>query len=140
MRPSILASGAAMLSIVTALALSSVGIAQTAEPLFSVAQSGTGSGNTPFPMLAPWSNVKIGDLVRLRTGGRLMTVRAIKGDQATCGWRNLSGHAVHADFPINQLSVIGGPGHNQNPYSEPQPYHPCPADVITARGRHECLG
>jgi hypothetical protein len=23
---------------------------------------------------------------------------------------------------------------------EPQPYHPCPADVIMRNGRHACLG
>jgi uncharacterized protein YodC (DUF2158 family) len=137
MRTFIFTSWAAALAIVTALTVSSAGFAQTAVcQVTGTAQSNT----TPPPTFGPlWSNVKIGDMVRLRTGGRLMTVRAIKGDQAICGWRNLSGQRVHANFPIDQLMVIGGPGQNQNPYSEPQPYRPCPADVVTPGGRHECL-
>jgi uncharacterized protein YodC (DUF2158 family) len=45
-----------------------------------------------------------GDLVRLRSGGPLMTVNGIKGDQVECVWTDLNnGEADDATFPASVL-------------------------------------
>lgn len=86
------------------------------------------------------TRVRVGALVRPSTGGPLMTVRSIKHGFAICDWESWSGARTKARFPISQLVVIGGPGSPASrPLTEPQPYRPCPADVIAANGRHECL-
>jgi uncharacterized protein YodC (DUF2158 family) len=44
-----------------------------------------------------------GNLVRLRSGGPLMTVKGIKGDQVDCFWTDMSGQ-INADrFPVDVL-------------------------------------
>jgi uncharacterized protein YodC (DUF2158 family) len=44
-----------------------------------------------------------GNLVRLRSGGPLMTVESIKGDQVDCFWTDLNGQ-INADrFPVDVL-------------------------------------
>jgi uncharacterized protein YodC (DUF2158 family) len=44
-----------------------------------------------------------GNLVRLRSGGPLMTVKSIKGDQVDCFWTDLNGQ-INADrFPVDVL-------------------------------------
>ena len=108
-----------------------------ASPEYTVAQA-TAAG--PHAHHAHQSRVKVGDLVRPSNGGPLMTVRAIKHGVAICDWQSWDGVPSKARFPIGQLVVIGGPGFNQGPLTEPHPYRPCPANVITKHGRHECLG
>jgi len=44
-----------------------------------------------------------GELVRLRSGGPMMTVSAIKGDQVECVWTDDSGQPDDATFPTDVL-------------------------------------
>jgi uncharacterized protein YodC (DUF2158 family) len=45
------------------------------------------------------SQLKRGDLVRLRSGGPMMTVSDIKGNQINCFWTDLNGQPDDASFP-----------------------------------------
>jgi uncharacterized protein YodC (DUF2158 family) len=44
-----------------------------------------------------------GDLVRLRSGGPLMTVDSISGDQVDCFWTGADGEPNAESFPIDVL-------------------------------------
>ncbi|RZN31553.1 DUF2158 domain-containing protein [Bradyrhizobium sp. Leo121] len=44
-----------------------------------------------------------GDLVRLRSGGSLMTVDTVKDDQVDCFWTDGSGQTNNATFPVQVL-------------------------------------
>jgi uncharacterized protein YodC (DUF2158 family) len=44
-----------------------------------------------------------GDLVRLRSGGPLMTVDSIKGNQVDCYWTSEDGEPSAESFPIDVL-------------------------------------
>jgi uncharacterized protein YodC (DUF2158 family) len=44
-----------------------------------------------------------GNLVRLRSGGPLMTVKDIKGDQVDCFWTNVDGQINADSFPVDAL-------------------------------------
>jgi uncharacterized protein YodC (DUF2158 family) len=47
--------------------------------------------------------LRTGDLVRLRSGGALMTVDKVQGDQAICYWSTGDGAARSGSFPIAVL-------------------------------------
>ena len=53
--------------------------------------------------LAP--GLKSGDLVRLRSGGPLMTVQKVEGDQVTCYWSTDEGNVLSGSFPIADLTA-----------------------------------
>jgi uncharacterized protein YodC (DUF2158 family) len=85
-------------SILTALML---GIAFSA-PLSMPAFSGSASSNaTMQSQNAP--SFQRGDLVRLRSGGPLMTVAGIKGNQIDCFWTDLNGEPSADSFPADVL-------------------------------------
>jgi uncharacterized protein YodC (DUF2158 family) len=44
-----------------------------------------------------------GNLVRLRSGGALMTVKGIKGDQVDCFWTDVNGQINADSFPVDVL-------------------------------------
>jgi uncharacterized protein YodC (DUF2158 family) len=46
-----------------------------------------------------------GNLVRLRSGGPLMTVRDIKGDQVDCFWTDVNGQINADSFPVDVLQM-----------------------------------
>lgn len=46
-----------------------------------------------------------GNLVRLRSGGPLMTVKGIKGDQVDCFWTDGSGQINADSFPVDVLQM-----------------------------------
>ena len=46
-----------------------------------------------------------GNLVRLRSGGPLMTVRDIKGDQVDCFWTDFNGQINADSFPVDVLQM-----------------------------------
>jgi uncharacterized protein YodC (DUF2158 family) len=46
-----------------------------------------------------------GSLVRLRSGGPLMTVKGIKGDQVDCFWTDLNGQINADSFPLDVLQA-----------------------------------
>ena len=56
--------------------------------------------------------LRSGDLVRLRSGGPLMTVIGIEGDLVNCVWTDLDGHIGSERFPIAALEpgirILGG--------------------------------
>jgi uncharacterized protein YodC (DUF2158 family) len=60
-----------------------------------------------FPQASGQSNVTVqfgrGELVRLRSGGPMMTVSAVKGDQVECVWTDDSGQPADATFPADVL-------------------------------------
>jgi uncharacterized protein YodC (DUF2158 family) len=51
------------------------------------------------------SAFRSGNLVRLRSGGPLMTVRDIKGDQVDCFWTDWNGQVSADSFPIDVLQM-----------------------------------
>jgi uncharacterized protein YodC (DUF2158 family) len=46
-----------------------------------------------------------GNLVRLRSGGPLMTVKGIKGDQVNCFWTDVNGQINSDSFPMDVLQM-----------------------------------
>jgi uncharacterized protein YodC (DUF2158 family) len=52
------------------------------------------------------SKLERGDLVRLRSGGPLMTVHQIDGDQVDCFWTDLTGQPNDAKFPVYVLQKL----------------------------------
>jgi uncharacterized protein YodC (DUF2158 family) len=65
----------------------------TAEPAASHSQS------PHAPLL------RTGDLVRLRSGGPLMTVRSAEGDQVNCYWSTDEGNVLNGSFPVADLTA-----------------------------------
>jgi uncharacterized protein YodC (DUF2158 family) len=49
--------------------------------------------------------LRIGNLVRLRSGGPLMTVKDVKGDQVDCIWTDVNGQINTDSFPIVVLRL-----------------------------------
>jgi uncharacterized protein YodC (DUF2158 family) len=47
-----------------------------------------------------------GNLVRLRSGGPLMTIRDIKGDQVDCFWTDVNGQINADSFPVDVLQTF----------------------------------
>jgi uncharacterized protein YodC (DUF2158 family) len=70
------------------------------SPVFSAsAPSNTAMQNLAAPAL------RSGNLVRLRSGGPLMTVVRIEGDQANCVWTDWDGQFESGSFPIDVLQM-----------------------------------
>jgi uncharacterized protein YodC (DUF2158 family) len=51
------------------------------------------------------SAFRSGNLVRLRSGGPLMTVKGIKGDQVDCFWTDVNGQINADSFPVDVLQM-----------------------------------
>ena len=49
--------------------------------------------------------LRTGDLVRMRSGGPLMTVTAVQGDQVNCSWTDWDGDLKSETFPVAVLGV-----------------------------------
>src|SRR5438445_6515646 len=68
-------------------------------------------GMAPAPSASAPSNtqnqaasaVQSGNLVRLRSGGPLMTVKGVKGDQVDCFWNDATGQINADSFPVDVL-------------------------------------
>jgi uncharacterized protein YodC (DUF2158 family) len=70
------------------------------SPAFSAsAPSNTAMQDQAAPAL------QSGNLVRLRSGGPLMTVVRIEGDQANCVWTDWDGQFESGSFPIDVLQM-----------------------------------
>jgi hypothetical protein len=104
----------------------------------------TAAAQSPSPQpsaqaTAAESTLKIGDWVRPLSGGQAMQIVTFTGDEAILTWTDNRGGQHHAQFPLADLSVVDGPTPYPPPLVEPQPYRPCPANVINQQGKHECL-
>jgi uncharacterized protein YodC (DUF2158 family) len=49
--------------------------------------------------------LRAGDLVRVRSGGPLMTVTSIQGDQVNCSWTDWDGRLESQTFPVGALNL-----------------------------------
>jgi uncharacterized protein YodC (DUF2158 family) len=49
--------------------------------------------------------LRTGDLVRLRSGGPLITVRSAEGDQVNCYWSTDEGNVLNGSFPVADLTA-----------------------------------
>ena len=67
----------------------------------SPAFSAPAQSNTAVQNEAPF--LRSGNLVRLRSGGPLMTVKGVKGDQVDCFWTDMSGQINADSFPVDVL-------------------------------------
>jgi uncharacterized protein YodC (DUF2158 family) len=70
-------------------------------PAFSDSASSYAAMQTP----AAATVLHSGDLVRIRSGGPLMTVTAVQGDQVNCTWTDWDGQPKSESFPIAVLTV-----------------------------------
>ena len=59
--------------------------------------------------------MKLGDLVRIRSGGPLMTVNAIKGDQVVTIWATEDGRMSSGTFDVTNLTKLREPPVLSNP-------------------------
>jgi len=80
------------LSIATAFALGIALSAPLSVPTFS----------DPVPSAMPTS-FQLGERVRMRSGGPMMTVDSIKGNQIDCYWTNWDGVPISESFPADVL-------------------------------------
>jgi uncharacterized protein YodC (DUF2158 family) len=80
----------------------SVAIAVTLGVALSMPLSPAFSANTAMQNQAAPS-LRSGSLVRLRSGGPLMTVVGIEGDQVNCVWTDRDGHIGYERLPIEAL-------------------------------------
>jgi uncharacterized protein YodC (DUF2158 family) len=64
------------------------------------ASSASAPSNTPNQAASAFRS---GNLVRLRSGGPLMTVKGIKGDQVDCFWTDVNGQINADSFPVDVL-------------------------------------
>ena len=70
-------------------------------------------GMAPAPSASAPSNTQnqaasafqSGNLVRLRSGGPLMTVKGVKGDQVDCFWNDATGQINADSFPVDVLQM-----------------------------------
>jgi uncharacterized protein YodC (DUF2158 family) len=85
-----------------------------------------------------------GDLVRLRSGGPLMTVETVEGDRVICHWSTEFGEPRSGSFHIADLSApIASPRPDQNEKSDEavvDRYYRkhCPSGSLTFAGRFVC--
>jgi hypothetical protein len=74
------------------------------------------------------AGLRPGDLVRIRSGGPLMTVQAVNGDQIVTGWATEDGRVTAGTFNVADLTKMGGlepPPQSEGPYHHTH----CPSDV-----------
>jgi uncharacterized protein YodC (DUF2158 family) len=76
-------------------------------PVMASPQAGRQSADAPA--------LRSGDVVRLRSGGPLMTVHKVEGGQVTCYWSTDNGDVRFGSFSIADLTApitlpLAGPG------------------------------
>jgi uncharacterized protein YodC (DUF2158 family) len=88
---------------------SSIVIAATLGIALSASLSFAALADTDAPPPATQSlaaaMLRAGDLVRVRSGGPLMTVTSVQGDQVNCSWTNWDGRLESQTFPVGALNL-----------------------------------
>jgi uncharacterized protein YodC (DUF2158 family) len=88
---------------------SSAAIAATLGIAFAASLSLPALADTDSPKPATQSlaaaMLRAGDLVRVRSGGPLMTVTSVQGDQVNCSWTDWDGRLESQSFPIGALNL-----------------------------------
>jgi uncharacterized protein YodC (DUF2158 family) len=88
---------------------SSIAIAATLGIALSTSLSFAARADTDAPKPATQSfaaaQLRIGDLVRVRSGGPLMTVTSVQGDQVNCSWFDQNGQSESQNFPVFALKL-----------------------------------
>ena len=103
---------------------------------------------SPSPQVATQSPsafpLHAGDLVRVRSGGPLMTVTGIQGDQVNCSWTDWNGDLKSESFPTAVLGVPvtippPDPSLEQDERATDQYYEKhCPSGVVSITGKFTC--
>jgi uncharacterized protein YodC (DUF2158 family) len=91
------------ISVVFAMALGiALGISSAITPAFAEPVSMQGGSV---------ASLRTGDLVRVRSGGPLMTVNDIQGNKVNCFWTDWLGDLKSQSFPIAELQgpIVMGP-------------------------------
>jgi uncharacterized protein YodC (DUF2158 family) len=84
-----------------------------------------------------------GDLVRVRSGGPLMTVSEIQGDQINCSWTDWDGGLKSESFPVADLqgpitTPPLDPNLVQEERADDQYRKNCPSGTLTIYGEFIC--
>jgi uncharacterized protein YodC (DUF2158 family) len=88
--------------------------------------------------------IRNGDLVRVRSGGPLMTVTGVEGDQVNCSWTDWDGQLKSESFPIAVLGVPitvppQDPSLEQDERASDQYYQKhCPPGTLSILGKFVC--
>jgi uncharacterized protein YodC (DUF2158 family) len=88
--------------------------------------------------------LRAGDLVHLRSGGPLMTVKNIEGDQVNCIWTE-EGEIRSGSFPVALLATPlttppVDPSIQRDEQEADQYYRThCPSGVVTMSGKFSCV-
>src|ERR1700730_234295 len=87
--------------------------------------------------------LRSGDLVRLRSGGPLMTIKNVEGDQVNCIWTE-EGEIRSGSFPVTLLATPlttppVDPAIQQDEQEADQYYRShCPSGLVTISGKFIC--
>jgi uncharacterized protein YodC (DUF2158 family) len=90
------------------------------------------------------ASLQTGDLVRLRSGGPLMTVQGIQGDHVICSWGDENGEIQSDSFPVAMVMAPLAPPPNegdlQKDERETDQYYKehCPSGFLTYDGKFQC--
>jgi uncharacterized protein YodC (DUF2158 family) len=101
-----------------------------------------GRAAAPVQVTAP--ALRSGDLVRVRSGGPLMTVTGVQGDQVNCAWTDWDGALKSETFPIAVLSVPltvppEDPNLDKDMQATDQYYRRhCPPGSLSVTGKEVC--
>jgi uncharacterized protein YodC (DUF2158 family) len=88
--------------------------------------------------------LRSGDLVRLRSGGPLMTIKNVEGDQVNCIWTE-EGEIRSGSFPVALLATPlttppVDPAIQQDEQEADQYYRThCPTGAVTMSGKFSCV-
>jgi uncharacterized protein YodC (DUF2158 family) len=128
------------LSVAIAVALGLVLAAPLSAPAFAAVPQPRTTAQDPAA-----TSLRSGDLVRVRSGGPLMTVTSVQGDQVKCSWTDwVSGELKSETFPV---AVLGpelttppdNPSYQQDERAADMYYKKhCPSGSLSIEGKFEC--